>query len=167
VSTDDDLSADDQCGKWMKRAKTTCARKPNHLGDCRTERALADKRERLTERRRGKKLRTDPAARARWNRTYRLSRYGLTEEQFGRLLETQGYACAMCFDAFEDGKPICIDHDHNCCADEKRSCGGCVRGLLCLGCNTGLGYIERLYDLACPYLDAPPAVAPMTLAEAV
>jgi hypothetical protein len=33
----------------------------------------------------------------------------------------------------------------------------CVRGLLCLPCNTALGLIERTYELARAYLDSPPA----------
>ena len=36
-------------------------------------------------------------------------------------------------------------------------CGKCVRGLLCLSCNTTLGLIERKYELAQAYLDNPPA----------
>jgi hypothetical protein len=82
----------------------------------------------------------------------------MTRESFDRLLEAQGHACAMCREPFEDGQPIFIDHDHACCPDEKRSCGKCVRGLLCLRCNTGLGYIERMYELARAYLASHPAL---------
>jgi Recombination endonuclease VII len=112
---------------------------------------MADDRIRLTERRRG--IRRDPAAaRRRYSLKYRLSRYGLTQEEFDRLLGEQGHACAMCHTAFGDGQPIFIDHDHACCPDEKKSCGKCVRGLLCLSCNTALGHIERKYELARAYL---------------
>ena len=83
---------------------------------------------------------------------HKLQRYGLNQDDFDRILEEQDYACAMCPRLFEDGDPVFIDHDHNCCEDEKRSCGRCVRGLLCLRCNTALGYIERYGDMAREYL---------------
>jgi hypothetical protein len=137
----------------MPRSRTTCARKPEHRGDCRTADSLADHRERQTARRTGIRVSLDPAARKRWNRTYRLSQYGLTPERFAEMLEAQGFACAMGGEPFEEGDQICIDHDHACCADEKQSCGRCVRGLLCVSCNTALGIIERKYAMARTYLD--------------
>ena len=69
----------------------------------------------------------------------------------------------MCHTPFEDEQPIFIDHDHACCPDEKSSCGKCIRGLLCLSCNTALGLIERKYDLARAYLDSPPGQLVTTL----
>jgi Recombination endonuclease VII len=80
---------------------------------------------------------------------------GLTQEQFDRLLEVQGHACAMCHEPFDGGQLIHVDHDHACCQKRNRSCGKCVRGLLCRGCNIALGHIERRYDLARTYLDSP------------
>jgi Recombination endonuclease VII len=68
------------------------------------------------------------------------------------MLESQGYACAMGREPFEDGQVIFIDHDHACCTSEKSSCGKCVRGLLCLKCNTALGYIEKMQEVAQAYL---------------
>jgi Recombination endonuclease VII len=62
----------------------------------------------------------------------------------------------MCHAPFEDAQPIFIDHDHACCPNNKYSCGKCVRGLLCLGCNTTLGLIERKLETAQAYLDSPP-----------
>jgi hypothetical protein len=137
----------------MPRKKTYCARRVDHRGECRTAAALEDHRQRKTERRHGKTL-DDPIARARWRLTHKLKRYGLTRDGFDGLLEAQGHACAMCRRPFEDGQPIFIDHDHNCCGSEKSSCGRCVRGLLCLRCNTALGYIEKYSDLARAYLSS-------------
>jgi hypothetical protein len=121
---------------------------------------MVDNRARTTGRRGGGRTRVvDPAAKRRWFQKYKLSRYGLTREDFDRLLGEQGYACGMCHEPFEGGRPICIDHDHAHCPAEKRSCGKCVRGLLCLGCNTALGHIERKYALAQAYLDRVSALA--------
>ena len=56
--------------------------------------------------------------------------YRLTQEDYDRLLEEQSGLCAICL---ETG-PLQVDHDHSCCPGEK-SCGDCVRGLLCRRCN--------------------------------
>jgi recombination endonuclease VII len=101
----------------------------------------------------------DPIASARWRLAHKFVRYGLTPADFDRLLELQGYACAMCHEPFAEGQPIFIDHDHACCPGEKSSCGKCVRGLLDLACNTSLGHIERKYEMARAYLDSPPGQA--------
>ena len=95
-----------------------------------------------------------PEDKARWARTHKLKRYGLTEESFARLLEDQDYACAMCRDLFTKANSIFIDHDHSlgCHPGEKHACDACRRGLLCLRCNVGLGYIERMGDMARDYL---------------
>jgi hypothetical protein len=67
----------------------------------------------------------------------------------------QGYACGMCRELFAEGQLIHVDHDHECCPVKNRSCGKCVRGLLCHGCNIALGHIEHRYAMARAYLDGP------------
>jgi hypothetical protein len=75
--------------------------------------------------------------------------YGLSADAYARLLADQGGVCAICGQAPE--KEWHVDHDHSCCPAEK-SCGACVRGLLCKRCNQGLGHFdddpERLISAA-------------------
>lgn len=70
------------------------------------------------------------------------SRFNITYSDYLALLESQGGGCAICGgDNFGDSRlgRFHIDHDHSCCAEVGVSCGKCVRGLLCRGCNTALG----------------------------
>jgi hypothetical protein len=145
------------CAKWMPRARATCGRKTLHKGECRTAAALADSRQRKTDRRLGTRGADAPATRQRWHKAHRLRRYNITQHQLDRLLEAQEFACGMCLEPFGENRAIFIDHDHACCQEEKRSCGRCIRGLLCLDCNTTLGKIERKLHLAQAYLASPPA----------
>jgi hypothetical protein len=55
--------------------------------------------------------------------------YGITLEDYERMLDEQGGVCAICGLASPD-KPLCVDHNHQ---------SGAVRGLLCNPCNTILG----------------------------
>lgn len=57
--------------------------------------------------------------------------YGITEEQYQEILESQGHKCAICgtTDPQHYGRFV-IDHCHTT---------GKVRGLLCNHCNRGLG----------------------------
>jgi hypothetical protein len=140
------------CGKWMPRKKTTCARTPGHGGPCKTAETM--ERNRLYNR--DHPHRESPESRKKSNRKYRISSYGLTQEQFNRLLNAQKHTCGMCHEPFEDGQLIHVDHDHACCWRKNRSCGKCLRGLLCHACNIALGHIERRYVMARAYLDSPP-----------
>lgn len=97
----------------------------------------------------------------RWNRTWRLKRYGLTPERFQAMLEAQDYACTMCHEPFGEDQRIAIDHDHACCPDNKRSCGRCVRALLCLRCNFIVGYVEQYSELVRDYLQSLPQMPSM------
>jgi hypothetical protein len=76
--------------------------------------------------------RQSPESRKKSNRKYRISSYGLTQEQFDRLLAVQQHACGMCHEPFEEGQLVHVDHDHTCWPGKNRSCGECIRGLLAL-----------------------------------
>jgi len=59
--------------------------------------------------------------------------YGISMEQFDALLEFQGGKCALCSKPIDElRRRMNIDHDHK---------NGKVRGILCSGCNTGLGQL--------------------------
>jgi hypothetical protein len=60
-------------------------------------------------------------------------RYGISAEDYEAMLVRQGGVCAMCGMEYHTGRLLCVDHDH---------ATGKVRGLLCIRCNAGLGYIE-------------------------
>jgi hypothetical protein len=95
----------------------------------------------------------DPEAVRRWRRNSRLFRYRLTQETFDALLERQEGPAACVTSRSPRGSSPFIDHDWNCCKTEKSSCGKCVRGLLCLRCDVGLGYIGRMVGVARTYLE--------------
>ena len=67
-------------------------------------------------------------------------RYGISSDQFNSMLIEQG-GCAACGRAESNGKYWHVDHDHSCCPTDAKSCGKCVRGILCHGCNTALGNV--------------------------
>jgi hypothetical protein len=67
-------------------------------------------------------------------------KYGLSEEEYQRLFTNQGGCCGICRSKETGTKRtahLFVDHDHSCCPG--RSCGKCVRGLLCYRCNHRLG----------------------------
>ena len=68
------------------------------------------------------------------------SKYSVTLEWYNSTLAEQGYVCGICGED-NGGHVFAIDHDHTCCQGVK-SCGKCVRGLLCTNCNVKLGYVE-------------------------
>lgn len=66
-----------------------------------------------------------------------LHKYNLTLEKYYEMLAEQEGRCAIC-KGDNGGKSLVVDHDHSCCPSRK-SCGKCVRSLLCAYCNWGLG----------------------------
>jgi hypothetical protein len=89
------------------------------------------------------------------SRASRLRRYyGLTQEQYDEMLERQGGTCGICHTPPPEGKAFHIDHDHACCPGQ-RTCGDCVRGLLCARCNLGISLMERFPVEVIKWLDIP------------
>lgn len=68
-------------------------------------------------------------------------KYKMSGEQYQKLLEEQDYVCAICGKANANGQDLYVDHDHSCCSGSK-SCGKCIRGLLCHKCNSALGLFD-------------------------
>lgn len=60
-----------------------------------------------------------------------LSKYGLTHKEYDGMFKSQGGKCKICGNKFD--YRLHVDHCHTT---------GKVRGLLCRGCNTGLGQFQ-------------------------
>lgn len=97
----------------------------------------------LTDPKRADKLHTACNECTRQSRL--LAQYGISVETYRAMEIAQGDSCAVCRIP-SDGKAWHIDHDHACCSGEK-SCGHCIRGLLCHNCNVGLGHFRDNVEL--------------------
>jgi hypothetical protein len=64
-----------------------------------------------------------------------LLKHNLTKDDYKKMLSDQNELCAICH--VDEGKTLCIDHDH---VTNK------VRGLLCNRCNKGLGLLGDSLD---------------------
>lgn len=79
--------------------------------------------------------------------------YGVTPEWYDAMLESQGGVCAICEQPetvmrFGKLKLLSVDHDH---------VTGKPRGLLCQGCNQGIGHLAEdigRMEAAAQYLEA-------------
>lgn len=81
-------------------------------------------------------------------RTILKCKYGITPEEWDALFDKQGKKCAVCTSPVTIGKGWNTDHDH---------VTGKVRGILCIHCNTLLGYAKDDADTlraAAAYIEA-------------
>jgi nitrate/TMAO reductase-like tetraheme cytochrome c subunit len=78
------------------------------------------------------------------DRQYRI-RYGITLEDYNRLLESQSGKCRICESPKAGNKDqhFAVDHCHHT---------GRVRGLLCIKCNARLGWFEKNRESTLRYL---------------
>lgn len=73
-------------------------------------------------------------------------KFGITTADYDRMVEAHGGSCAICRKPCQTGRRLAIDHCHQT---------GIIRGLLCQGCNTGLGKFQddpALLNAAAAYL---------------
>ena len=68
-------------------------------------------------------------------------KHGISKEQYIEMMNEYNGKCHSC----NDRDAVSIDHDHNCCPG-PRSCGKCIRGILCNQCNTALGLLQDNKD---------------------
>ena len=84
---------------------------------------------------------------AAWSKRNRQSRrdsslkykYGLVQSDIDLMLRGQG-GCGICH--CTEASRWVVDHDHSCCSGFK-SCGECVRAVLCHSCNVALGHFRE------------------------
>lgn len=77
-------------------------------------------------------------------------KYGITQDDYLRMLKSQGGKCAICRqpEELERNQKLCVDHCHTT---------GAVRGLLCDACNRGIGSMRddvSILTAAIKYLSA-------------
>lgn len=134
--------ANTECGKEFQPYRdyqVTCSRKcyarlPATRDRNNAARRTDDYRERKNEWRRTDERQVERTRRD--NRGRQLARYGLTIEDYDRMLAEQGGACMICGkppnpDGVKAASKLHADHDH---------ATGQHRDLLCLSCNNGIGY---------------------------
>ena len=117
--------------KFHRNAQCRDGRRPD-CGSCNVKSAIASRERMQAEDPEGYRLH-------RRNITIK-DRHQITQEEYNALLEAQGGGCAICGTSTPGmgHAHLSVDHDHACCPHE-RSCGKCIRGLLCGPCNNGLG----------------------------
>lgn len=86
------------------------------------------------------KMCSDECLRTRGRHLRLALQYGLTPEAFEALLREQDGGCAIC--QTQGAERWAVDHDHACCVGSK-TCGKCVRGILCFPCNQALGLFRE------------------------
>ena len=76
-----------------------------------------------------------------------MKKYGTTVEWYRDKLIEQSGICALCKHLSHHHGTIQrlqVDHNHDCCDLHTKSCGECLRGLLCADCNIRLAPVEDL-----------------------
>ncbi len=141
----------EQKEKWVARTREWHKRNPGRAAEYTKKYRQSLSPEVLREQMRTINKRWNDANRHK-RRAIKLKQYGLTPESFLEMLAKQGGRCAICAVVLDPelktgrDRP-CVDHDH---------ATGEVRGILCHGCNPGLGHFQddpRILHMAALYLE--------------
>jgi hypothetical protein len=76
-----------------------------------------------------------------------MKKYGTTVEWYRDRLVKQVGLCAVCGHLSHHRgalQRLQVDHNHECCDLKTKSCGECLRGLLCAKCNLRLATVEAV-----------------------
>lgn len=63
------------------------------------------------------------------------TRYKLDKDTYDKMAKD---GCVIC----SSKERLTVDHDHSCCLKD-RTCGKCVRGIVCQSCNMSLSKLEQ------------------------
>lgn len=88
------------------------------------------------------------ADKRKWRDAFYRRRYGIGVVDYEAMLVLQDHRCVTCDqpESRVDHENLSVDHDRRCCPG-PRSCGKCIRGLLCGRCNRLLGVYETNAEL--------------------
>jgi transposase len=81
---------------------------------------------------------TDVLMRLHRRRQQLMCAYGITLDRWNKILESQGYRCAICKRKPDKGKKWHTDHCHR----TRKVCG-----ILCSDCNAGIGFLKESPDV--------------------
>jgi hypothetical protein len=127
-----------QCNLEARRLKNAADPQPNRD---RVKRWQAANRERYRAKQREY---AKSGRRALANRkSYLKRKYGISVEEYERMLERQNGRCAVCRQP-PTGVSLHVDHDHE---------SGRIRGLLCFTCNNSLGDMKDSEDRLAAAID--------------
>ncbi len=74
----------------------------------------------------------------------RKNKYGITGEDYNKLLKLQLEVCAICKQKCSSGDNLCVDHNHET---------GKIRGLLCRKCNLAVNLVQENEDTVWALMD--------------
>ena len=133
------------------KACNLAAKRQRYLADpaivkARVKRWQQENPELLNSYRRARRL--EPEVKQRERAGHLMRMYGMTIEQYDKMLEEQGGGCFICRRPPTEGISLHVDHDHS---------SGQVRGILCFACNNALADFQESLELlqkAMAYLTA-------------